>query len=387
MHENRTSITIYLAVTFLFWIALYLYVPSLPTYVKTKTSNLATVGLVLSMYGLFMAFVRLPMGVAEDAIGWGKPAVALGIFFAASGAFIMGRGDTLAWLAVGRAFTGLSAGTWVLLIGVFSTFFEFEQAVYASSLLTFSASFGRVVATSLNGFLNKAGGYRLAFYCAAAVGVLAILLVMLAPERKRERREVSLRSIALLFIRRDVLLPTVISAIVHNADWSVTFGFLPILAQQMGMGTVMKSLLISFNIAGIAAANLFNTLVLRRVGHGRLLSSGAVLFLLGMIAIALAPSVAYLFAGTVCMGFAFGVVYPVLMGMSIRNVEISERTTAMGIHQSLYAVGMFTGPWVSGMLADRLGIRNTFMITAGFYALAVFAFIALLRRAAEKPRG
>jgi MFS family permease len=387
MNKNRTSIAVYLAVTFLFWIALYLYVPSLPAYVKTKTTNLARVGLVLSMYGLFMAFVRLPMGVAEDAIGWGKPAIGLGIFFAASGAFVMGRGDTYAWLAVGRAFTGLSAGTWVLLIGVFSTFFEFEQAVFASSLLTFSASFGRMVATSLNGFLNRAGGYRLAFFCAAAIGILAILLIMLAPEQKRERRVVSLRSIALLLARRDVLLPTVISTLVHYGDWSVTFGFLPILAQQMGVGTVMKSLLISFNIAAIAAANLFTTLALRRVGSLPLLVAGAFLFLLGMIAVALAPTSPYLFAGTVCMGFAFGVVYPLLMGMSIQKVEVSERTTAMGIHQSLYAIGMFTGPWVSGILADRFGIRNTFLVTAGFYALAVSFFIAILRASTEKPRG
>jgi predicted MFS family arabinose efflux permease len=275
----------------------------------------------------------------------------------------------------------------VLLIGVFSTFFGFEHAVFASSLLTFSASFGRMVATSLNGFLNRTGGYRLAFFCAAAVGILAALLIMLAPEQKRERHAVSLRSIALLLARRDVLLPTVISALVHYGDWSVTFGFLPILAQSFEIGMVMKSLLISFNIAAITAANLFTALALRRVGSDRLLVSGVFLFLLGMIAIALAPTSSYLFAGTVCMGFAFGVVYPILMGMSIQKVEVSERTTAMGIHQSLYAIGMFTGPWVSGMLADRFGIRNTFLVTAGFYALAVSLFIAILRTATEKPRG
>jgi MFS family permease len=155
----------------------------------------------------------------------------------------------------------------------------------------------------------------------------------------------------------------------------------------MGMGTVMNSLLISFNIAAITAANLFTTLVLKKVGHAPLLFSGAFLFLIGMIAIALAPSFACLFAGTVCMGFAFGVLYPILMGMSIRSVEVSERTTAMGIHQSLYAVGMFTGPRVSGMLADRFGVRNTFLITGVFYALAVSVFMALLRKAAEKQRG
>jgi len=50
--------------------------------------------------------------------------------------------------------------------------------------------------------------------------------------------------------------------------------------------------------------------------------------------------------------------------MSIRYVADVERTTAMGLHQALYALGMFGGPWVSGWLADAVGIRPTFGVTA-----------------------
>jgi MFS family permease len=52
------------------------------------------------------------------------------------------------------------------------------------------------------------------------------------------------------------------------------------------------------------------------------------------------------------------------MGLSIRDVDDSERTTAMGLHQSVYALGMFAGPWLSGILADALGLRPMFGITA-----------------------
>jgi predicted MFS family arabinose efflux permease len=59
-----------------------------------------------------------------------------------------------------------------------------------------------------------------------------------------------------------------------------------------------------------------------------------------------------------------GVLYPLLMGMSIQQVADEQRTTAMGVHQSVYALGMFAGPWLSGILADRIGIQPMFMITA-----------------------
>ncbi len=51
------TIGFYIAAAFLYWISLYLYVPTLPTYVQTKTDNLAVVGTVLSMYGLWQAIV------------------------------------------------------------------------------------------------------------------------------------------------------------------------------------------------------------------------------------------------------------------------------------------------------------------------------------------
>lgn len=377
MKENRIRIFLFLTVTFLFWTALYLYVPTLPIYIKTRTTNLTMVGLVLSMYGLWMAVIRLPMGLIGDSLGWEKPLIILGIFTAVLGAFIMGRGNTLTMLAVGRAFTGLSAGTWVLLIAVFSTFFDLDQAVFASSMLTFSASLGRMIGTGLTGFLNQMGGYQLSFYLAAVTGILAIIVVFFVKEKRRPPEKVSLKSITHLLTRKDVLLPTIISIFVHYGDWSVTFGFLPILAQQMGAGDVTKSMLISVNIASITVANLLNTLVLKRVKHLFLLSIGALLFFAGIVLIAFAPSITQLFGGTICMGFAFGIVYPILVGLSIQKVADGQRSTAMGIHQSLYATGMFTGSWLSGIIADRIGIRPMFLITAGFYLLAVYLFLVL----------
>ncbi len=383
MREHRNSIFIFLGVTFLFWLTLYLYVPTLPTYVKTKTVNLSMVGLVLSMYGLLMAIFRLPVGIAVDSVGWGKPFIIGGLLFGALGAFTMGKGSSLGTIAVGRAFTGVSAATWVPLLVVFSSFFSPEEAIYSSTMLTFTSSFGRMVGTSLTGLLNRAGGYGLPFYLAAGTGILAICIMLFTKVARKPKQKMSLTSIGALFLRRDVVFPAFISIIVHYADWSVTFGLLPILAQSMGASDVVKSLLISLNIVSIAAANLLNTILLKRVRHTLLLSSGALLFFAGIVVIALSPSLAWIYPGTMTMGFAFGLVYPILLGMSIHKVEQSQRSTAMGINQALYSIGMFTGPWLTGIIADSIGIRHTFLVTAGFFLMAVYFFIFLLYRDTE----
>ena len=51
---------------FLFWCALYLFVPTLPLYALTKTGNLGLVGLALAQYGLWQAILRFPLGLAAS---------------------------------------------------------------------------------------------------------------------------------------------------------------------------------------------------------------------------------------------------------------------------------------------------------------------------------
>ena len=77
------------------------------------------------------------------------------------------------------------------------------------------------------------------------------------------------------------------------------------------------------------------------------------------------------------MGLGQGIVYPVLMGMSIRDVADQERTTAMGLHQAVYAAGMFAGPWLSGILADAIGLQPMVGVTA-FACLALAFFLLRL---------
>jgi MFS family permease len=368
-----------MSVTFLYWLALYIFVPTLPTYIKTKTEHLSMIGLVISMYGLFVAFIRLPMGIFGDMAGRGKRLTILCFLFASAGALMMGRGNQLFILASGRAFTGISMGSWVLLLGSFSTFFDFDQAIFATSMLTFSASFGRVIGTSLTGFLNRTGGYPLAFYLSSVMCVLAVILILFAKEKKRPPKTVSLRSIGELFIKKEVLLPTIISIVVHHTDMSITYGFLPILAQKMGANDVIISMLITLNIAAITSANLLTTFIMRRKKPDYMLPAGALLMIIGILILVFSPSVSILFAGTFFMGFSFGIVYPILVGLSIQKIDRSQRSTAMGLHNT-YAIGMFTGPWLSGILADRFGIRPMFMINAGAYLILVYFFFYLFFR-------
>lgn len=378
--NRRMLLGLYLAAVFLFWMAQYLYMPTLPLYVKANTRNLAMVGVVLAMYGLWQTLVRIPLGMAADWLGWRRPLLAAGVGLAGVGAWTLGIADNALMLLIGRAITGVAAGTWVLLVVGFNSSFTASEMVRATSIITLAGSGGRVLATSLTGLLNNRGGYSLAFFCATAIAGLAVLIVLVIPEQRSTPQPPSFRKIHTLLSNRAVLFPSVLSAISQHAFWASSYGFIPIMARELGATDVMQSVLISSNIAMIVLGNMIAAGLGKRLGNLRMIALSVLLMAAGVGAAAGAGSLALIAAAQVCTGLSWGLGYPVYMGASMTTVDVTERATAMGMHQAIYGIGMFSGPWLSGLLADQIGIRLTLAITAGLYLGIGLAGVAVLRK-------
>ncbi len=364
VQHRSLTIVLYGAACFMFWAAMYTYVPTLSTYAESMSPNLSLVGVVVAQYGLWQAVARLPLGVVSDWIGRRKPFIIGGFLLAGLGALVMGSSEGVLGLAVGRGITGLAAATWVLIVVAFSSLFPAEDAVRASAIMSLVGASGRVLATFSNGFLNEWGGYPLAYFVGAALAAVATLIVVPIQEARRERKPPTLRGVGKLITRRDVLVPALLAAVSQYAVWGTTLGLTPVLATRLGAADRHLGMLVSMNMLVGVGGNLLTATIIRWIGARRLIVVGFVVFAIGLVAVALAPSLGVLFAAQFVMGLAQGVSYPVLMGMSIRYVEEGQRSTAMGLHQAVYGVGMFVGPAVTGLLGDLIGLPVTFILTA-----------------------
>ncbi len=385
--NRRWVITLYAISVFFYWAALYLYVPTLPTYVQSRTERLATVGVVLAQYGIWQAVVRLPLGIFSDWIGRRKPFILVGFVLAAMGAVVMGASRGVTGLFIGRAITGLAASAWVPLVVVFSSLFPPKEAIRASALLTVVNSVGRGLATALTGTLNELGGYPLAFYAAAGTAAVATFALLPVREVPLARRRPSLGGIGKLITRRDVFLPALIATISQYGMWAATFGFLPILARNLGASDQLQSALTSVSVGIVLLGQLAATAFATRVGPRTLIYGSVVALGAGLLVAAVARSLPWLFLAQFCIGISQGVGYPVLMGLSIRDVEEQNRTTAMGLFQALYAIGMFGGPALSGVLADSVGIQPMFALTAAICLLPGLVCTRWLDRRSPASQG
>lgn len=377
VQNRKVVIALFVLVALAYWISMYLFMPTLPTYVKSKTDNLALVGVILAQYGLWQAIIRLPLGITADWLGRRKPFILIGLLLSALGAWMLGSADGGTQLVIARAITGLGAGTWVPLMVAFNSLFPPRDVIRATAILTFIGSVGRILGTSLTGSLNELGGYQLAFILAAGAGVVGALLLLPIREEPLPVRKPSVQGIGRLILRRDVLIPSLLSAVSQYINWTGSFGFLPILAEGLGANDVSLSLLTSLHIVVVTVMTLGAAALVNRVGARLLVILSFALATGGLALAAVAPTLTWIFVAQFLMGVAQGLGYSTLMGWSVQNVPAAEQNTAMGLHQAVYAIGMFAGPWLSGILADTMGLRPMFGATA-FVCLALGLFLIRL---------
>ena len=361
---------IYAGVIFLFWFSLYLYVPTLPIYIQTKTNQLALVGVVLSMYGLWQAVVRLPLGITSDLTGQRRWFMILGLVFSACGAIVMMTAQDITWLAVGRSTTGLASASWVPMTVAFTALFPPADSVRASALLSFLSSFSRMIASGLTGFINNLGGYSLAFVIAAAVAVIAIGLTFFTRETGQKRKDSSIQSIGRLIIRGEVMLPSLLGTVNQFITLGISYGFAAVLAKEMDATNEWLSLILTVNLGANMVASLITSQISKKTNSRTMVYASYFLLCGGVGLAAFAPNLILLAVAQIISGFGTGIGYPILMGKSIEYVAGDEKSIAMGVFQSVYAIGMFGGPWLCGVLADEIGLRPMFGLTAGVCLIA-----------------
>jgi EmrB/QacA subfamily drug resistance transporter len=109
-----------------------------------------------------------------------------------------------------------------------------------------------------------------------------------------------------------------------------------------------------------------------RVGRRRIFQAGLVLFTVGSLLCALAPSLSWLVAARVLQALGGSMLNPVAMSI-ITNVftEPKERARVIGVWAAVFGLSMALGPVLGGVLVTSFGWRGIFLVNVPIGIAAV----------------
>lgn len=346
-------------------LGLFLILPVFAIHAKTLPDgdNALLVGLAMGIYGLSQAFGQIPFGIASDKFGR-KRIIVIGLILFAIGAFVAASATTVMGVLIGRAIQGagaISAAITALIAD--STRDEHRtkaMAMVGGSIgLTFALSL--VIAPLLYQSIGMGGIFALT----GVLSLIAIGVVLyVTPDAPALQHE-----------------PVPLSVVLKNRElMRLNYGVFVLHLSQMAMFVVVPSVLVQFLDLPVAShwkiylpimfasfiAMLPAIFIGEKYGKMKQVFVGAIALLL-LVQLGFWQFLQQPFA-LVSLLFAFFVAFNILEAsqpsLVSRIAPPAAKGAALGVYNTLQAIGLFCGGAVGGWIKQNLSGSSVFIVCA-----------------------
>lgn len=374
IHQPTVQRILFPIVTILYWVSMYIYVPILSPYLSNLDYSLKFIGIVLGSYGLIQLLFRFPIGILSDTLGKRKPFIIMGMLTTTLSCLLFLIPNLWVWPLLGRAVAGICASTWVAFTIMYANQFSHEEIPKAMGQISLLTVTGQMIGMLLSGWLTDLLGASAPFIGGAAVGIAGLLLSFLLyePEDGIKRENGMSPGLIKEVIRTKPLLrASWLSILAHGVLFITMFGFTPLKATELGAsGSELTLLVLCFMLPHALAAIVATKWLIPLIGAERTILIAFVVSGLCTFGLIWSPSLPWMYATQAFNGFAQGLHLPLFLSLAIVGINPQMKATAMGLYQAIYALGMFSGPFVAGYLNKAYGIEYGFILGGILAAIA-----------------
>ncbi len=365
--ERRASVSL-AALFALRMLGLFLILPVFAVHARGLPGGeqAALVGFAMGVYGLAQAILHLPFGLASDRFGR-KPVIVAGLVLFALGSFVAAQADSVAGVAIGRAIQGAGAISAAVTAFIADSTRESQRtkamAMVGGSIgLTFA--FSLVAAPALYGWIGMDGLFELTG--ALALLAIGVTLFVVPPAPVAQTGSALAAPVNLRSVVRDTdLMRLNLGVFVLHCVQMASFVVVPgWLVERAGLelaehwkvylGVVLLSFLVML-------PPLFWS---ERRGRLREIFLGAVALLLAVcVGFMSQPAGLVAMAGLLLAFFAgFNVLEASLPSLVSRLAPVGSKGAALGVYNTMQALGVFAGGALGGLLLARWGGGAVFAV-------------------------
>ncbi len=346
--------------------------PILPTIIANLQLSHAQAGLLMSLFTLPSIFLAVLAGLLSDR--WGTYKVGLFSFFLViTGTLIFALSRTFLLAGLGRTIAGAGAVTLTIVAAkILSQWFKGREVGSAMGLYNTAMPVGSIICFSTFGKLAASAGWRTPVFITAAVSLLGLVAFLLLfkdapdlPQKEDLNKQEGKNIFSNVLYIAGLVWMAALCWLLFNAAVISFSTFAPDFFISKGKTIGHASFLTSLLMWGsLILSPVIGRLIDKFNSNGIFIGAGGSILAISLVFVSKTTSFLPPMA-VMAVAVAF-VPTPVFSYLS-KNLPSKDLGLGFGILGMVSGMGMFFGPYLSGMIRDKTGSYET-----------VFLFLAVL---------
>ena len=347
------------------WFSLYIYDPVLPIYSKDLGSSLQFIGIIVGSYAVGQILFRIPIGYLSDRLKSRKLfSVLSGIvsFLGSSYLFISNSPNDV---LIGRTITGVAAAGWVAISVYYSSFFPRNERFKSSTIILSSNMLSVFLGTFLSGYISDLISIKTCFLLSMVAAILSSILFLFSKEKPFDAKS-QFSTIQFISLLRNKLLICLclIGIFIQFITFSINFSYFPIYLNELSFSDSIVGNLVAFYTLASFIGTISSPRLIKRFGLWKIFIYSAILIGLTTLITPLFENLFLLIFLRLIGGIGGGIIFSSCMSSIVRGFQENYQASAMGIFQAVYAIGMFLGPILSGVIGSNINLESVFIFSS-----------------------
>ena len=347
------------------WFSLYIYVPVLPIYSKDLGSSLQFIGIIVGSYALGQILFRIPIGYLSDRLKSRKLFSVLSGIVSFLGSLYLFISNSPNDILIGRTITGVAAAGWVAISVYYSSFFPRNERFKSSTIILSSNMLSVFLGTFLSGYISDLISIKTCFLLSMVAAILSSILFLFSKEKPFDAKS-QFSTIQFINLLRNKLLICLclIGIFIQFITFSINFSYFPIYLNELSFSDSIVGNLVAFYTLASFIGTISSPRLIKKFGLWKIFIYSAILIGLTTLITPLFENLFLLIFLRLIGGIGGGIIFSSCMSSIVRGFQENYQASAMGIFQAVYAIGMFLGPILSGVIGSYINLESVFIFSS-----------------------
>jgi len=257
---------------------------------------------------------------------------------------------------------------------LFANNYDTKNMSRATGLMSAISALGQTGAQLLGGWLYDVAGRWGGFGLAVVLAIIGTVLAFTIKEQPVAKQPMRIKEVLEVAANKQLIIASTMAIIVQGVLFAKAYSYTQVIAATLNAASWQLGILTTVvSMGNFFAALLSGQVLSKKLGERTCIILGFILHIVATIITPYAQNMWIILISQTLTGIAQGLVFPMLMSISVSSVPQERRTTAMGFYQAIYGLGMFAVPWLIGAINDWSG-----NVVVGFYCIALLSAIGLV---------